>query len=146
MTLTETSTAVAELIEAMNARMLDYEFRLTGKPSEGFEDEAYNGLLEVELVLRDEIAATWSSVEAYHEYSDGPHHDTPFLSCDQERETDEAMFWSDYVIDQSRFVALMYVLDPSKTEAMLAHVTQPKFKVYSDDWRAQNLADIKAGI
>jgi hypothetical protein len=141
---TQPKTSVTELIDALNARMLNYQLVALKAPTSGFGDERFNGLVECELQLRPEYAALWSSVEAFHASAESSW-DTKFLGADQETLTDDAVFWTDAIHDLNRFVALHYVIDPAKTDVMMEYLTsRPQFRIYTDAERADDLTEAKA--
>jgi hypothetical protein len=142
-------TTVAELIEAINARMLELELVDCGEPSSGFADERFNGLVECYLQIRPEVlavlieqGATIKELQQNYEWSQ----DTPFLHYDQEKETDDAVFWTDMAPPADKPVLTNYVIDPAKTDMMMAWLNARRDKVYTDAERAENLQDIKDGI
>lgn len=145
-TATEQKTTVDELVEAMNARMLELELVVTGKPSSGYEDERFNGLVECYLQVRADVVEALDEPLDYIKQNYEWGQDTPFLQADQEHSTDNAVFWGEDNPESDKPVLTDYMIDPDKTDAMMAYISAPRFTVYTAEQRAANLEDIKAGL
>lgn len=131
---------VAELIDAMNQRMILHRAELAERLSDGYVDEHFNGMPVVQFVLREEYREGNVSPERWYYEGDMAGDfakDTPFLGASQEEATGDTLFFME-VGDGDTWVAMDYVIDTQKLDTAIEYV-KAHGDVITDAARAEDL-------